>query len=145
MPKRLLLLSFVAVFLLVFFTQVSHIQTLAQEVPLTAPITPPITPPITFFNLIGKVTYRHLGKLLFNVQRVIPAEDVIVKVEAFFDDEISFETMTDENGNYGLNVPPGLYKVKVSDEDDTFFVPPLRIVPIKNKQKHANFQGLLFP
>lgn len=145
MSKKLLLLSFIAVFLLIFSTQISHVQTFAQEIPLTAPITPPITPPITIFNLIGKVTYKHLGRLFGNAQRAFPAEDVIVKVEAFFDDDISFETMTDENGNYGLNVPPGLYKVKVSDEEDTFFVPPLRIVSIKNKQKVANFQGLLFP
>ena len=82
---------------------------------------------------------------MHNAKRVFPAEDVVVKVEGFFNKNVKFETTTDADGNYGLNVPPGLYKVKVSDEEDTFFVPPLRIVPIKNIQKHANFQGLLFP
>ena len=134
-----------ALFLMVFLSLPILFQ-LPEVKAQTSPITGPITTPISFFNLTGDVTYKKLGRLFSGIQRVVPGEDVLVKVSNFFNPGQSFETMTDDEGNYKFNLPAGLYKVEVEDGDHTFFVPPLKVVKVQEeKAKKANFQGLIFP
>lgn len=147
MPKKFAHFLAVALLLLTVIFQATSLKAFAQTPPVTGPITAPVTPPITSFNLTGKVIYKQLGRLLAGMQRVFPAEGVVVKIRTFFGNSFVTETSTDENGMYGVNLPPGTYRVIVSDNNsDSFFVPPFRFVTIKaGKTKEADFQGLLFP
>lgn len=121
--------------------------TIPSVTPTTIPsITPtPTEEPEDEGTITGKVIYRRLGRLTVG-PRASDAAGVDVVAETFFGgDEVDSDT-TDSNGMYAMDVPPGLYKVTVEDEDDTFFVPPLHIVNVKSdKEKNANFQGLVFP
>lgn len=140
MLKRLFIVLLLVIFVLPFGAQIASVS--AQMAPLTSPI----TAPISAFNISGKVTYKRLGRLMQNMQRFMPAENVMVTIVNFFDRSKQYQTATDANGEYKVQVPTGMYQVMVSDEDHTFFVPPLRIVNIKNQQqKTANFEGLIFP
>lgn len=139
MPKRFLL-SFIAVVLVTpLFFQLSAYGVGAEE----------STPPTTFANLVGKVTYKQLSRLFGNAQRITPAPGVDVRVQGFFDKSKKFETTTDINGNYTLDVPAGLYTVEVdedSSEKTDFFTPPFRVERVRDEStRSANFQGLLFP
>ncbi len=114
--------------------------------PITAPITSPITSPISFFNLTGEVTYHHLGRLLDKTKRFFDAENVLITVKNFWNPSQKYNTTTDSDGMYSFNLPSGLYWVSASDNMHTFFVPPSKVVSIKNnKVSHADFQGLIFP
>ena len=139
MPKRFLLIIISAVLLTPLFFQLSAYSVSAED----------STPPTTFANLVGKITYKQLGKLFGNAERVTPAPNVKVEVEGFFDRSKKFETMTDASGNYALEVPAGLYTVEV-DEDSAektdFFTPPFRVERVREeRERTANFQGLVFP
>lgn len=141
MPKKFLLsLVLVVVLSLPIFSQVSRVS--AQE----APITSSITNPITFFNLTGTITYKRLGFFFRNVtNRILPADNVKVTVTGFFDKSQRFQTTTDANGNYSINLPTGLYTIKTNGGRTNFFSPPLRVMRVKtNATSTANFQGFLF-
>jgi hypothetical protein len=139
MPKRLFL-TLTAVFLItpVFFQLSSYSASAAD-----------VNPPSSFANLIGKVTYKQLGRLIGNAQRVTPAADVDIEVVGFFDKSKKFEATTDANGNYSVQVPAGMYKVEVDDDSSTetdFFTPPFRFERVReDRSQTANFQGLVFP
>lgn len=141
MLKRLLIVILLAFFVLPFGAQVASVS--AQMAPLTAPI----TAPISAFNISGEVTYKRLGRLMQNMQRFVPAEGVLVTIVNFFDRSKTYQTSTDENGEYKVQVPTGLYQVSVQDDGGTFFVPPLRVVRINNDttKRTADFEGLIFP
>jgi hypothetical protein len=153
MPRRILSITLLVVFSLLIVAQLSGSRSYAQLEPVTSS-TPTLTPttspsltptPVTFANLVGKVTYKQLGRLLGNAQRIIPAQNVVVKVRGFFNKNLKFQTTTDANGNYSLNVPEGKYEVRISGGTTGFWIPPFRFVSVKNNAKTANFQGLLFP
>src|SRR5258706_736743 len=114
--------------------------------PITVPISSPIRSPISFFNLTGEVTYHHLGHLLDKTKRFFDAENVLITVKNFWNSNQKFTTSTDSDGMYSFNLPSGLYWVSASDNMHTFFVPPTKVVSIKNnKVTNADFQGLIFP
>lgn len=140
MIKRLSLIIFFSL-LIPLFAQVTPVS--AADTPLTSPV----TAPQHSFTLSGKVTYKQLGRLMGNMQRFMPAKDVLVTIVNFFDSSKKYTTTTDVNGAYGVNVPPGLYQIMVSDNKHTFFVPPLRVERVNNANTHrtANFEGLVFP
>ncbi len=94
---------------------------------------------------MGNVTYKQLGRLLSGVSRFTPAANVLVTITNFFDGSKHYQTTTDGSGNYGVNVPDGLYSIQVSDNNNTFFVPPFKVVKVKGSTKNADFEGLLFP
>lgn len=138
MPKQFTLSVFAVALVTVLFFQSSAYGVDAVKV----------TPPTTFANLVGKITYKQLGKLLGNTQRVTPAAGVAVQVQGFFDKSKTFTTTTDAEGNYELDVPTGMYSVEVldasSDKTD-FFVPPFTVRRVQeDKASQANFQGLVF-
>lgn len=139
MLKRLLIISLLALFILPFAAQLASVS--AQM----APATSPITAPLSAFNISGKVTYKRLGRLAQNMQRFMPAPNVLVTIVNFFDRSKSYQTSTDAQGEYKMQVPTGLYQVQVED-GGTFFVPPLRVVRINNEntKRTADFEGLLF-
>ncbi len=113
---------------------------------LALPITSPVTTPVSFFNLTGHVIYHQLGILMNSAQRRFPAANVMITVSNFFGGSQVAATTTDSNGDYHVNLPAGWYRVSASDGTSAHFVPPFRIVNVKtNSQKHADFQGLLFP
>ena len=136
---------FIVTFLLAVFvlSQVPAVR--AQVVPLTGPVTPPVTVPVTAANVMGKVVYKQLGRLFGNMQRIVPAQGVVVTIQNFFNPNQKMTTTTDANGNYKFNVPNGFYQVNVSNADNTFFVPPLKTANIRNNTRVVDFQGLLFP
>lgn len=137
----------VTLLLLAVIFQATNPKAFAQTPPVTGSITAPVTPPITSFSLTGKVIYKQLGRLFGGMQRIIPAEGVLVRIRTFFSNSFVMQTTTDADGMYGVNLPPGIYKVIVSDNNSaSFFIPPFRVVHIKaGKEKEADFQGLLFP
>lgn len=139
MMSKKIVLSIIAVLLITpLFFQLSSYSVNAED----------LNPPSSFANLVGRVTYKQLGKLFGNAQRITPASDVEVIVKGFFDTSKKFETTTDANGNYSVQVPAGMYSVEVNDKssDKTdFFVPPFKFEKVKeDKTQHADFQGLVF-
>lgn len=141
MPKKLLSLIIGLALFIPVFVQLTSVRVEANH-------DPSMTSPITFFNLIGRVTYRHLGRLTAGMQRVMGADDIVVTLTAFFNPSVHYTTTTDPNGVYSFNVPAGLYKVMISDPSNTadMLVPPLRVENLNTHQaKHADFQGLLLP
>jgi hypothetical protein len=143
MSKKIITAIIIAFLVIPLYFQTVKVS--AQVVPLTGPVTPPVTTPVTFFNLTGKVVYKQLGRLFGNAQRIIPAPNVLIRVFSFFGHTQVASTTTDGNGNYGLSLPNGLYRVEASGGTNAFFVPPLRVVNLKNNQhKTADFQALRF-
>jgi hypothetical protein len=142
---RILSVALIVVFTVVVSLQISSSRVAAQVLPVTSPV----TTPVTFANLVGKVTLRQLGRLFGNAQRIVPADDVVVKVRGFFNKNQTFQATTDDNGNYAVQVPAGLYTVEVDEktiDGNAFFVPPFRVENVRqNRTQTANFQGLLFP
>ncbi len=134
MKKKLLIILLVSLFSVPLFVQTTQVY---ADVPVTSPI--------TAFILTGKVTYKQLGRVMKNVSRFTPAKNVLIKVINFFDHTKHYQTTTDAQGNYGLNIPNGLYTVEASDSMHTFFTPPFKVVKINNNAKVANFEGLIFP
>lgn len=135
MLKKIVLSLLSVAFTLLLFLQVQTTQAVAA----------PITSPITVFNLVGHVTFKNLGMFAKPMNRILLAETVFIKVTNFFNPSQTFNTTTDANGDYKIKLPDGFYEVEASDSTHTFFVPPLRVVNIRNATKHANFQGLIFP
>lgn len=141
MPKRLII-----ALLLVLFAFPIGLQVTRVEANHTKPITSPITNPVTFFSLSGKVTYKKLGGFFRNINRILPADDAVVTIQGFFDRSKKYTVKTDANGMYQVNVPVGMYRVEVDNDENAFFTPPLKVLNIKaNTNKKANFQGLLWP
>jgi hypothetical protein len=106
-----------------------------------------MTSPVTFFNIVGRVTYKQLGRLFSNTQRVVGADDVVVTATGFFDKSKKFTTTTDPNGVYSFNIPDGLYTVRISDPSGkaSFTVPPFRVERVNtHRAQKTDFQGLLF-
>jgi hypothetical protein len=138
MPKRLALIALAVTLVTVFLFQLSTYSVSAVDK----------NGPTTFANLVGKITYKQLGRLLGNTQRIMPAEDVEVTVQGFFDRSKKFTVTTDASGNYSLDVPAGLYSVEVDDDasDKTdFFTPPFTVKRVQEAHAtQANFQGLVF-
>lgn len=122
-----------------FLAQVNSVKA------ITIPSGSPITSPISFFAITGKVTYKNLKLFISALNRITPGANVTITATNFFDPSQVFSTTTDINGNYILPVPNALYKVTASDNANTFFSPPLHVVKIKNQNKNASFQGLIFP
>lgn len=141
MPKKIFLSIIALVLLTPVFFQLSTYSVSAEEAHATTPV--------TFFNLVGKVTYKQLGIFKKNADRIAPAEDVKIIVEGFFDDTKKYEVKTDSEGNYALDVPAGLYTVEIDDnssEKTDFFTPPFRVEKVReDKTRQVNFQGLVFP
>jgi hypothetical protein len=138
MPKKLTLTLIAVVLLTPLFFQLSAYSAGAADV----------NPPSSFANLIGKVTYKQLGRFMGNAQRVTPAPNVDIEVVGFFDKSKKFETTTDANGNYSVQVPAGMYKVEVDDDSSSktdFFTPPFRFERVReDRAQTANFKGLVF-
>ena len=151
--------------------QVISLKARAEDGPITGPLTPPITSPeetptitptetltptpteiptptpVLEDNLVGKVKYNNLGRLSWGRHQYEPAEGVDVKASNFFNNGQRFTTTTDEDGMYSLDLPSGLFIVKVRDDMHTFFVPPLDVVRIRDHMGHparADFEGLRF-
>lgn len=106
-----------------------------------------MTSPITFFNVVGKVTYKQLGRFFSSAQRSVGADDIVVTATGFFDKTKKYTTTTDPNGVYSFNIPVGLYTIKVTDpsKKTSFFVPPLNVENLNtHKAAKVNFQGLIF-
>ncbi len=139
--KKLSALFLSLILTLLVFTQVGLVA--AQVVPLTSPI----TSPISSFSIKGQVTLKDLSPFISAINRIVPAADILIMVTNFFNPTQSYSATTDGSGNYGVNVPPGLYVVKVATQSGAFFVPPLKVVNIHNSSTtvQANFQGLLLP
>ncbi|HUQ85717.1 MAG TPA: carboxypeptidase-like regulatory domain-containing protein [Candidatus Limnocylindrales bacterium] len=114
--------------------------------PVTGPITGPLTSPASLFKISGNIRYHLLGMLRRGAARFVPAAGVKVEAIGFFNNDVSVATTTDASGNYTLNTAePGIYRVKVSGGETSFYVPPIKVVPLnKPAEKKADFQGLMF-
>ncbi len=127
-----------------FLAQTDISNALAQT-PVTSPVTGPATGPITFagFKLQGNVSYRILGRFGKLFGKIIPAVGVKVTAEDRSTGAAT-DTTTDSDGNYLFLLPSAKYKVTVEDAENTFFVPPFRLVNLHKDTDYANFQGLQF-
>lgn len=150
--------------------QVSYVGAENGETPVTPPLTSPVTspepspsitplvtvtpsltptptdtPPDEDFehSISGNVTYRFLSWFWWHRKKSEPAEDVTIKARNFFTHEL-FTTQTDEDGNYMMFVPEGLYLVKAQDEQDSLLIPFLRGVHINRDRENVDFKGLVF-
>lgn len=141
MPKKLLSIIAGLVLLTPVFLQVSSVSVRANH-------DEAMTSPVTFFNIVGRITYRQLGGFFSAAQRTVGADDIVVTATNFFNRNQKFTTTTDPNGVYSFNIPEGLYQIRVDDPSDkaNFFVPPLDVERVgTHRADKANFQGLIFP
>jgi hypothetical protein len=147
MLKKLSVISVSLLLTFVILSQVGPVR--AQMFPMTSPMTPPVTSPLTTpnisMNVMGTVVYKQLGRLLNNAQRIVPAQGIIITIQNFFNPNQKATTTTDSTGKYQFQVPNGIYQITVSNGNNAFFVPPFKVVTVKNNFHTANFQGLLFP
>lgn len=104
----------------------------------------PLTSPATFFGITGTVTYKNLARFFNFLPKMFPADNVTVKATDLFNSSHNFSGQTDSNGHYELPADAGLYQVEMVSLGG-FFVPPLKIVNVKNSPKTADFQGLILP
>jgi hypothetical protein len=114
--------------------------------PVTGPITGPITGPVSVFQISGNVKYHLLGIVRRGAARFMPAANVNVSATDIFNNT-TISTQTDASGNYTLDPGRGgLYTVRVSGGETSFYAPPVRFVPLNKpvQKDNANFQGLIF-
>ena len=141
MSKKILSIAIAVLLFTPLFSQLFMLQVNANH-------NSAMTSPNTFFNVIGKVTYRQLGRLFNNAQRTTGVDDVVVTATGFFDRSKKYTTTTDPDGVYSFNIPAGMYRITVDDPADkaNFFTPPFRFERINtHRAQNASFQGLIFP
>ncbi len=115
---------------------------------ITVTTTPTVTPtPHKKGTLSGHVSSRrvwnfdrHHGK-----SKEVDVEGVTITVKKFFGGGIVATDTTDEDGNYRVDLPTGLYRVEASESGIGFFVPPFKVVHIERRDhKKADFQAVAF-
>lgn len=137
--KFITALSLVILFAVIFSAQLSHTSYAATK------NGNPVTSPVTFFQISGKVTYKFFKFFRGNTNQ--NASNVTVEVKNVFTNDV-YETTTDGNGNYSLNVEEkGVFLVGPTEGNTDVWVPALKPVHVNNpgSRSGVNFQGFILP